>query len=144
MSLFDKLFGASQFLPGQEVSEAAALTNCAESADNESSEIEEKKNCSPSQKRKRCDSTDASDDSVSTVSSACGKKKCRDKVIRLKDEHLDLQCEWRDCDYRTCNLDHFVRHVSLHILHPEVIMNEDKKGTGSVVFCRILLMPFSM
>jgi hypothetical protein len=145
MSFFDELFGTSQLPLSQEVTEADSLTNCAECSDNQSSQMqEEKENCSPTQKRKRCDSTNSSDGSVSTGSSTCGKKKCRGKVIRLKDEHLDLQCEWQDCNYRTCNLDHFMRHVSLHIPHPEVNMNENKKGTGSVVFSRILLTSFSV
>jgi hypothetical protein len=56
----------------------------------------------------------------------------------MKDEQLDLQCEWRDCDYVTCNLDQFVRHVSLHIPHLEVKVNEDQEGNGSVVYPRIL------
>jgi hypothetical protein len=140
MSLFDELFGTNSFPPSGEVSEADALTNRAESADSESSQMKDKEeDCMTSQKRKRCDSTDASDDSDSAFPSSCGNKKHRGKVIKLKDEHLDLQCEWRDCDYRTCNLDHFVRHVSLNIPHPEVKVNEDLEGTGSIVFPRILL-----
>jgi hypothetical protein len=83
----------------------------------------------------QCESTDESDGSAP---SACGKKKRRVKATKLKEEQLDLQCEWRDCDYHTSNLDHFVRHVSLHIPHLEAKGNEDQEGTGSVVFLRIL------
>jgi hypothetical protein len=145
MLSFDELFGTSPFLLSEEVSEADALTNCDECADDQSSQIEEKKeDCRPSQKRKQYDSTGASDDSDSAVPSTCQKKKCRGKAIKLKDEHLDLQCEWQDCDYRTCNLDHFVHHVSLHIPHPEVKVKEDQEGTGSVVVPRILLTSCSM
>jgi hypothetical protein len=144
MSSFDELFGNNPLFPSEEFSETDALTNCAEYVDNQSSQMQDKKeDCRPSQKRKRCDSTDASDDSVSTAPSACATKKLRGKVIKLQDEHLDLQCEWRDCDYRTCNLDQFLHHVILHIPHPEVKVNEDKKGTGSVVFPRILFMSCS-
>jgi hypothetical protein len=138
MSSFGELFGTSPSFVSEEFSEADALANCAECVDNQSSQMQEKEECRPSQKKKRCDSTDASDDSVSTVPSACAMKKRRGKAVKLQ-EHLDLQCEWRDCDYCTCNLDHFLHHVSLHIPHPEVKVNEDKKGTGSVVFPRILL-----
>jgi hypothetical protein len=145
ISAFDELFGTSPLPPSGEVSEADALANCAECADNESSQIHEKKeDFATSQKRKRCDSTDASHDSDSAFPASCVEKKHRGKVIKLKDEHLDLQCEWRDCDYRTSNLYHFVHHVSLHIPHPEVKVNEEQVGTGSVVFPRILLMSCSM
>jgi hypothetical protein len=66
-------------------------------------------------------SQDSSETSIS-------KEQRKSKKIKLKEEQLDLQCEWRDCDYRTCNLDHFVRHVSLHIPHLEVKVNEDQEG----------------
>jgi hypothetical protein len=144
MSLFDELFGTSPFPPSGEILEADALTNCAECADSESSQMQEKvEDCATSQKRKRCDSTDVNDDSDSAFPSPCGNKKHRGKVIKLKDEHLDLQCEWCDCDYRTCNLDHFMCHVSLHTPHPEVKVKEDQEGTGFVVFPKILLMSCS-
>jgi hypothetical protein len=57
------------------------------------------------------------------------KEQHKSKNIKLKAEHLDLQCEWRDCDYHTGNLDHFVRHVSLHLPHLEVKINKDQEGT---------------
>jgi hypothetical protein len=65
--------------------------------------------------------------------------KCKAKAVKLKEEQLDLQCEWRDCDYRTCNLDHILRHVSLHIPHLEVKLNEDQEGTGCVLFNHMLV-----
>jgi hypothetical protein len=109
--------------------------------DSQSAEMEEEKEDSRlSQKRKQappqeeqCDSPDENDDADSIVSSACGKKRRR-KAIKLKDELLDLQCEWRDCDYLTNNLDQFVRHISLHIPHLEVKVNEDQEGNSSVLF----------
>jgi hypothetical protein len=55
------------------------------------------------------------------------KEQCKSKKIKLKEEQLDLQCEWRDCDYRTRNLDHFVCYVSPHLPHLEVKVNEDQK-----------------
>jgi hypothetical protein len=66
------------------------------------------------------------------------KEQRKSKKIKLKEEQLDLQCEWQDCDYRTSNLDHFVSHVSLHLPHLEVKVNEDQEGTGSVLFNHML------
>jgi hypothetical protein len=63
---------------------------------------------------------------------------CKGKNIKLKEEQLDLQCEWQDCDYCTCNLDHFVHHVSLDLPHLEVKVNEDQEGTGSLLFNHML------
>jgi hypothetical protein len=80
----------------------------------------------------------ASDYSGSSIPSACVEKKRKCKKIKLKEEQLDLQCEWRDCDYRTSNLDHFVPQVSVHLPHLEVKRNENQEGTGSVVFLMIL------
>jgi hypothetical protein len=50
------------------------------------------------------------------------------KIIKLKDELLDLQCEWWGCDHRTHNLDEFVRHVSFHIPQLEIRMNEKQES----------------
>jgi hypothetical protein len=71
---------------------------------------------------------------------AISKEQRKSKKIKLKEEQLDLQCEWRECDYRTCNLDHFVRHVSLHIPHLEVKVNKDQEGTVSVLFNQLLFI----
>jgi hypothetical protein len=129
----------------EEDPEGDGLIHYADYVDSQSSHMDVKiEVCSPSEKRKEapvyeehCDSTDASDDSASIVPSAC-RKKNNERAIKLKDERLDLKCEWRDCDYRTSNLDHFVRHVSLHIPHLEVKLTEDQEGRGSVAFRRIL------
>lgn len=136
VSPFGEVFRNSPYLLSEKFTESDAPTNCADYADSQSSHMQEKnEDCKPSQKRKQApvheeqsDSTDENDDSDSTVASACGKKKCRGKVIKLKDEKLDLQCEWQECDYRTSNLDHFVRHVSLHIPHLEVKVIENQEG----------------
>lgn len=128
----------------EEFSEGDALTNYAECVDSPSSQMQEKEEDSrPSQKRNQCDLTDAIGDSVNTVPSACATKKRKGKGITLNDKHLDLQCEWQGCDYRTCNLDHFLCHVSFHIPQLEAQVNEDNEGTGSVVFPRTILMPCS-
>jgi hypothetical protein len=102
-------------------------------------------NSGPLQERKsapgreeQCESTAVSVSLDRSVPCSCGKKKRKGTTIKLKDEHLDLRCEWRNCNYHTCKLDLFVRHVSLHIPQLSVEVNEDLKGTGSVVFPRIL------
>lgn len=131
--------------PSNEGPEGDGLIHYTDYVDSQASHVVMKNEvCSPSEERKeaavyeeRCDSTDTSDDSASVVPSACEKKR-KAKAIKLKDERLDLQCEWRDCDYRTGNLDHFVRHVSLHIPHLEVKMTDDQEGRDSVVFPMIL------
>jgi hypothetical protein len=148
MSPVDELSKNSPFLLNQKFTKDDALKNCGDWVDNQSSHMEEKNEDSrPSQKRKQaplhedqCNSPDENDDADSIVSSACGNKRRR-KAIKLKDEQLDLQCEWRNCDYLTCNLDQFVRHVSLHIPHLEVKVNEDQEGNGSVVYLGSFLLP---
>ncbi|XP_023708959.2 uncharacterized protein LOC111865293 [Cryptotermes secundus] len=145
MSPADELSKNSSFLLNQKFTKDDALKNCGDWVDNQSSHIEKKNEGSrPSQKRKQaplceeqCDSPDENDDADSVVSSACRNKRRR-KAVKMKDEQLDLQCEWQDCDYVTCNLDQFVRHVSLHIPHLEVKVNEDQEGNGFVVYPRIL------
>jgi hypothetical protein len=59
------------------------------------------------------------DENDNTELCACGNKH------KQKDEQLNLQCKWRDCDCVTHNLDHFVHHINLHI---EVKENEDQEG----------------
>jgi hypothetical protein len=135
----------SSMSPSDEGPEDDGLTHCADYVDSQSSDMDVKiEVCSPSEERiqapvyeEHCDSTDVSDDSASVVPPACVKKR-KAMAIKLKEERLDLQCEWRDCDYRTGNLDHFVRHVSLHIPDLEVKMTGEQEGSGSVVFPRIL------
>jgi hypothetical protein len=142
MSLVDELFKTSPSLLDEILMEADAVTDCVDSQSSLKQEMNEDRR--PSRERKQAplheeqiNSADKSDDSDSTVASAFGEKH-RAKKIRLKNEQLDLQCEWRDCDYRTCNLGHFVSHVSLHIPHLEVKVAEDQEGIGSIVFPRIL------
>jgi hypothetical protein len=143
---YDELFGWSPFALGEEVTESDAVTNYTDCLDSQPYHTDVKIDvCSPSQERKqtriheeRCVSADVSADSDNIVPSACEKKKRKGKVTKLKDVQLDLQCGWRDCDYHTSNLDHFVRHVSFHIHHLGVKVYEDQKGTGSLLFCRIL------
>jgi hypothetical protein len=142
ISLFNEVFGMDPFL-GDCVPVAgnyAAYVDTQSALTDLINEI-----CSPSEEREQepiyeelCGFTVGSDYSGSVVPSACVEKKRKDKRIKLKEEQLDLQCEWRDCDYRTSNLDHFVRHVSFHLPHLEVKLKENQEGTVSVVFLRIL------
>jgi hypothetical protein len=83
----------------------------------------------------RCASTN------SIVPSACGKKKVtcgKKKVTKLKNEQLDLKCGWQNCNYHTRKMDDFVHHVSWHIPDLGVKIYDTRKGTDSVLFCRIL------
>jgi hypothetical protein len=147
MPAFNELFSSPLVLIGEDT-KANGLMDC---MDNQPSDMQDKANNSrPPKKRKRTsvrkkqhDSIVVSNDSGSNLASTCEEKKRKVKAIKLKDEQLDLQCEWRDCDYRTCSLDDFVNHVSLHIPQLEVKMIENKKGIGSIVFPRILLASIS-
>jgi hypothetical protein len=144
VSVFDEDLRSSPLLLSEEVSEAQ--TKCTDSVCGQSCPVPEgNEDSRPLQERisslvheEQCDSTVVSDDLGSHVPSASGKKKHKVKTIKLKDEHLDLRCEWRDCAYHTCNLDHFVRHVSLHI--PQLLSkaNEAQKGTVFPRFCCVL------
>jgi hypothetical protein len=79
-----------------------------------------------------------SDDSGSSIPSAC-KNMQNEKAIKLKDEQLNLQCEWKDCDYHISSLDQFVSHVSFHVPQLKVKLNKDETGTGFVVIFILLL-----
>lgn len=81
VSPFDELFKTNPYLLSEKFAEADALTNCADCVDSHTREVHEE----------HCDCTDKSDDSDSSVPSACGKKH-GSKVIKLKDEQLNLQC----------------------------------------------------
>jgi hypothetical protein len=137
---FDELFGWSPFQLCEEYTETDAVSSYTDCVNSQLYDMDMQiEVCSPSEERKqtpiheeRCVSADV------IVPSACEEKKHKFRVKKLKDEQLDLQCGWRDCDYRTSNLDHFVRHVSFHLPHLEVKVYEDQKGTGSVLFPRIL------
>ncbi|KAL6431208.1 hypothetical protein ACFW04_007130 [Cataglyphis niger] len=66
--------------------------------------------------------TDSEFDSVSE----CGAK--RHKVgIQLKDEVLDLTCEWTACTFRGNHMDQFMRHVSSHIPNIHISVKDDNE-----------------
>lgn len=118
------------------IKKADADKKCGEWVASRSSHMQEKAlDYRSLQKRRQdeCDSLDENDDTDDMLSSPCANKRKR-RMVKLKDEQLDLRCEWQDCKYLTFNLDHFVRHVSLHIPHLEVKVNEDQEGT---VYCCI-------
>lgn len=145
LSLCEEQPRSSPRLLSEHVPEVKKLTEYSGCVVSRISPVREKNDGGPLQegrsapvREEQCDSTAASDDLDRSVPSDRGKKKRKGMAIKLKDEHLDLRCEWRDCDYNTCKLDLFVRHVSLHIPHFMVEVNEDRKGTGFVVFPRSL------
>ncbi|PNF26442.1 hypothetical protein B7P43_G16451 [Cryptotermes secundus] len=135
ISSFNDLFGTDPFLFGDEDPLANGLENSADYVDSQSSHMDVNNGvCSAPEEMKQspvyeelCDFTVASDCSDSTLPPACVEKKHKGK-IKLKDEQLDLQCGWRDCDHRTSNLDQFVRHVSFHLPHLEVKLKNDQEG----------------
>jgi hypothetical protein len=104
----------------------------------------------------QCDSRVVNNDSSSNVQAPGEGKKQKVKAIKFKDEPLDLQCEWQDCDYRTCNYDEFVQHVSLHIQQLQIKINENYEGIGSIMFlasflcqccsvvCAVMYLPISL
>lgn len=124
----------SSFSLRQSFTKADALKKCGDWVDSQSCHMQRKDvDCKAKGKKRHeeeCDFPVGDGDSDSAVS-ACGNKRKR-KMVKLKDEQLNLQCEWRDCSYVTCNLDHFVRHVSLHIPHLDVKENEDEEGGSSL------------
>lgn len=73
----------------------------------------------------------------SSVSSTFGKKRKR-KIIMLKNMQLNMRCEWKNCNYCTSNLTHFVEHVSFHIPHLEVNENNDQEGNYGNVKIMVL------
>jgi len=95
--------------------------------------VESQKNCfytkEDSLKQKldelECDdwyNTDSEFDSVSE----CGGKK-RKVGTQLKDEVLDLICEWKECTFRSNHLDKFLRHVSSHIPNIQISIKNDNE-----------------
>ena len=118
-------------LPQNTFTKEDALKNCVTWVDSQR-ELQEARRL----KRKRseddedgCDSPDENeiDGTASMVSSMCMNKQ-RTKYVKMKDEQLNLKCEWRYCSFTSTILDNFVRHVSLHIPHLEVRMNEENEG----------------
>lgn len=85
-----------------------------------------------------CDSPDETYETDGNQSSTYGKKR-KGKIYKPRYKQLDLQCGWRDCDYRSSDLDHFVQHVSFHIPHLEVKQNQNHEGTNNVAFHRFLI-----
>jgi hypothetical protein len=108
MSQLDQLPTTSSFSVSEE-----AVTGCSVCADSLSSQMQQ---------------TD--EDCVYPDPGVSGESDMRraNKAIKLKDEHLDLRCQWRHCDYRTCLLDHFVLHISLHIPQAERRVKGNKGG----------------
>ena len=81
-----------------------------------------------------CDSPDENEmDETASLASMCENNKKISKRFKLKDEILNLKCEWRDCDFTSINLEDFLRHVSLHIPNLEVKMNENGEGETVVI-----------
>lgn len=66
--------------------------------------------------------TDSEFDSVSE----CGGKK-RKVGTQLKDEVLNLVCEWRECAFRSNHMDQFLRHVSSHIPNIQISVKDDSE-----------------
>lgn len=66
--------------------------------------------------------TDSEFDSVSE----CGAKRRR-VAKQMKDEILNLLCEWKDCLFDSNSLDIFVKHVANHIPQLKINTTEDNK-----------------
>lgn len=95
--------------------------------------VESQKDCSHSEeetlKRKLGEfeyddwcNTDSEFDSVSE----CGGKK-RKVGTQLKDEVLNLVCEWKKCTFCSSHMDQFLRHVSSHIPSTQISMKDDNE-----------------
>lgn len=69
-----------------------------------------------------CYNTDSEFDSVSV----CDAKKRR-VGTQLKDEILDLNCEWKECTFHSKHMDQFLRHVSSHMSSIEVDIKDDSE-----------------
>lgn len=71
-----------------------------------------------------CYNTDSEFDSVSV----CDAKRRR-VGTQLKDEILDLTCEWKECTFkqRSKHMEEFLRHVSSHIPGIQVSMKDDNE-----------------
>ncbi|PSN35356.1 hypothetical protein C0J52_11505 [Blattella germanica] len=120
-------------LPQHNFTKAEAMKNCGTWVDSQCQLQEERR-----AKRKRTSSVDEDDTdsldenevgSVSMLSSMdSGRKRQRTKSVKMKNEHLELRCEWQDCDYMTNEMESFVRHVSAHISQLEIRMTDDDKG----------------
>ncbi|KAJ8683240.1 hypothetical protein QAD02_019032 [Eretmocerus hayati] len=70
--------------------------------------------------------TDSEFDSVSE----CGAKRRR-LGVPLKNEKLDLSCEWRGCQFNVRSMDAFAKHVANHVTELEIKVTDD----GEVYVC---------
>lgn len=66
--------------------------------------------------------TDSEFDSVSE----CGAKR-RKVAKQMKDEILNLLCDWKDCLFDTNSMDIFVKHVATHIPQLEIKKHDDNR-----------------
>lgn len=66
--------------------------------------------------------TDSEFDSVSE----CGGKK-RKVGTQLKDEVLNLVCEWKECTFCSSRVDQFLKHVSSHIPSIQISVKDDSE-----------------
>jgi len=60
------------------------------------------------------------------------------KRIKVEEEHLEMACEWADCDFQTDNMNAFMAHVSSHVdndvpLTDEGGEEEEVEGSSSGV-----------
>jgi hypothetical protein len=137
ISQVDELSKTSPFAICEKVPEADDAISCSDCMDSQSCQLhEDKEDRRASQKRHQTQEQqhDSTDPDITEQSDIGKKMKHANKAIKLKDEHLDMLCQWRGCDYRTCLIHHFVLHVSLHIPQAERRLNENKEGIGFVVF----------
>lgn len=66
--------------------------------------------------------TDSEFDSVSE----CGAKR-RKVGTPLRNEKLNLVCEWEECTFRSDHMDKFLKHVSSHIPNVQISMKDDNE-----------------
>lgn len=69
-----------------------------------------------------CYNTDSEFDSVSV----CDAKRRRVGTL-LKDEILNLTCEWKECSFHSKHMEQFMRHVSSHIPSIQVSIKDDNE-----------------
>lgn len=69
-----------------------------------------------------CYNTDSEFDSVSE----CGNKRRR-VGTQLKNEVLDLVCQWKECTFRSSHMEQFLRHVSSHIPSIQISVRDDNE-----------------
>jgi hypothetical protein len=97
MLLDDDLFGTNASLLDEIFAEVEVSTDSADCVDSQSSNMDEMNEDQEQAPlcEEQCDSADESSNSDSIVS-ACGAEQRVKKKIKLKNEQLDLQCEWRN------------------------------------------------